>query len=60
MKVLPYPIPHTLSLFPHDVKSQVIAQAESESKNKAIAHTVTQPPHVDVNEILIRPTQQER
>lgn len=26
----------------------------------AIVYAVTQPPHVNVNEILIRPTQQER
>ncbi|WP_442939963.1 SDR family NAD(P)-dependent oxidoreductase [Nostoc sp.] len=35
-----------------------IALAE-EGAQVAIAYAVTQPPHVNVNEILIRPTQQE-
>jgi NADP-dependent 3-hydroxy acid dehydrogenase YdfG len=33
---------------------------ESEDIAAAIAYAVTQPPHVNVNEILIRPTEQER
>ncbi|HEY9622100.1 MAG TPA: SDR family NAD(P)-dependent oxidoreductase [Crinalium sp.] len=33
---------------------------ESEDIANAIAYAVTQPPHVNVNEILIRPTEQER
>lgn len=37
-----------------------IKALESEDIARAIAYAVTQPPHVNVNEILIRPTQQER
>jgi NADP-dependent 3-hydroxy acid dehydrogenase YdfG len=33
---------------------------DSEDIANAIAYAVTQPPHVNVNEILIRPTEQER
>ncbi|MCG6134620.1 MAG: SDR family NAD(P)-dependent oxidoreductase [Nostoc sp. LLA-1] len=37
-----------------------IKALESEDIARAIAYAVTQPPHVNVNEILIRPTQQDR
>lgn len=37
-----------------------IKALESEDIARAIAYAVTQPQHVNVNEILIRPTQQER
>jgi NADP-dependent 3-hydroxy acid dehydrogenase YdfG len=37
-----------------------IKALESDDIARAIAYAVTQPPHVNVNEILIRPTQQER
>jgi NADP-dependent 3-hydroxy acid dehydrogenase YdfG len=39
---------------------KAIAPLQSEDIARAIAYAVTQPPHVNVNEILIRPTQQER
>ena len=37
-----------------------ITQLESKDIAAAIVYEVTQPPHVNVNEILIRPTEQER
>lgn len=37
-----------------------VKNLESEDIAAAIAYAVTQPPHVNVNEILIRPTEQER
>jgi NADP-dependent 3-hydroxy acid dehydrogenase YdfG len=39
---------------------KAITPLQSEDIARAIAYAVTQPPHVNVNEILIRPTQQER
>ncbi len=39
---------------------RAITPLQSEDIARAIAYAVTQPPHVNVNEILIRPTQQER
>lgn len=39
---------------------RAIAPLQSDDIARAIAYAVTQPPHVNVNEILIRPTQQER
>lgn len=39
---------------------KAITPLQSEDIAAAIAYAVTQPPHVNVNEILIRPTQQER
>ena len=33
---------------------------ESEDIARAVVYVVTQPPHVAVNEVLIRPTDQER
>ncbi len=39
---------------------QSMTPLESEDIAAAIAYAVTQPPHVNVNEILIRPTGQER
>jgi NADP-dependent 3-hydroxy acid dehydrogenase YdfG len=37
-----------------------VKNLQSEDIAAAIAYAVTQPPHVNVNEILIRPTEQER
>lgn len=37
-----------------------VKNLESEDIANAIVYAVTQPPHVNVNEILIRPTEQER
>ncbi|MBD2464526.1 SDR family NAD(P)-dependent oxidoreductase [Oscillatoria sp. FACHB-1407] len=37
-----------------------VKNLDSEDIAAAIAYAVTQPPHVNVNEILIRPTEQER
>lgn len=37
----------------------VVTPLQPEDIARAIAYAVTQPPHVNVNEILIRPTQQE-
>jgi NADP-dependent 3-hydroxy acid dehydrogenase YdfG len=39
---------------------QSMTPLESQDIAAAIAYAVTQPPHVNVNEILIRPTEQER
>lgn len=39
---------------------QEIAPLQSEDIANAIVYAVTQPPHVNVNEILLRPTEQER
>jgi NADP-dependent 3-hydroxy acid dehydrogenase YdfG len=39
---------------------QEITPLQSEDVANAIVYAVTQPPHVNVNEILIRPTEQER
>jgi len=39
---------------------QEIAPLQSEDVANAILYAVTQPPHVNVNEILMRPTEQER
>ncbi|HIK05215.1 MAG TPA: SDR family NAD(P)-dependent oxidoreductase [Trichormus sp. M33_DOE_039] len=39
---------------------KAITPLQSEDIAAAIAYAVTQPPHVNVNEILIRPTHQER
>ena len=37
-----------------------IRQLQSEDIARAILYVVTQPPHVAVNEVLVRPTDQER
>ncbi len=39
---------------------QAMTPLESEDIAAAIVYAVTQPPRVNVNEILIRPTDQER
>jgi NADP-dependent 3-hydroxy acid dehydrogenase YdfG len=39
---------------------QEITPLRSEDIANAIVYAVTQPPHVNVNEILIRPTDQDR
>lgn len=39
---------------------KTIPPLQSADIANAILYVVTQPPHVDVNEILIRPTQQDR
>ncbi|MDZ8186980.1 MAG: SDR family NAD(P)-dependent oxidoreductase [Nostoc sp. ChiSLP02] len=39
---------------------KAITPLQSDDIARAIAYAVTQPPHVNVNEILIRPTQQDR
>lgn len=41
-------------------RRKTIVPLQSEDIANAIAYAVTQPPHVNVNEILIRPTKQER
>jgi NADP-dependent 3-hydroxy acid dehydrogenase YdfG len=33
---------------------------QAEDVARAVLHLVTQPPHVAINEVLIRPTDQER
>jgi NADP-dependent 3-hydroxy acid dehydrogenase YdfG len=38
---------------------KAITPLQPEDIARAIAYAVTQPPHVNVNEVLIRPTQQE-
>ena len=41
-------------------RRKAITPLQSEDIAAAIVYAVTQPQHVNVNEILIRPTQQER
>jgi NADP-dependent 3-hydroxy acid dehydrogenase YdfG len=40
--------------------AQTIRQLQSEDIARAIVYVVTQPPHVAINEVLVRPTDQER
>lgn len=42
-----------------EARFKAITPLQPEDIARAIAYAVTQPPHVNVNEILIRPTQQE-
>lgn len=42
-----------------EARIKAITPLQPEDIARAIAYAVTQPPHVNVNEILIRPTQQE-
>jgi NADP-dependent 3-hydroxy acid dehydrogenase YdfG len=43
-----------------EARRKAITPLQSEDIAAAIVYAVTQPQHVNVNEILIRPTQQER
>ncbi len=42
-----------------EARFKAVTPLQPEDIAQAIAYALTQPPHVNVNEILIRPTQQE-